>query len=40
MPAKKRQGSDRRQLEDAVLVRMDAETYNFVVAKGRVRIPG
>jgi hypothetical protein len=36
MPAKKiKQGSDRRKLQDAVLVRMDAETYNFVVSKGR-----
>ena len=35
MPANKRQGSDRRQLKDSVLVRMDAETYNFVVQKGR-----
>ena len=36
MPTKKKkQGSNRRLLQDAVLVRMDAETYDFVVQKGR-----
>ena len=36
MPTKKKkQGSNRRLLQDAVLVRMDAETYDFVIQKGR-----
>lgn len=36
MPTKKGQGSNKRRLQDSVLVRMDAETYDFVVSRGRL----
>ncbi len=35
MPTNKGQGSNKRQMQDSVLVRMDAETYDFVVNRGR-----
>ncbi|SFF14740.1 hypothetical protein SAMN04488523_12122 [Sulfitobacter brevis] len=36
MTTKKGQGSNKRRLQDSVLVRMDAETYDFVVNRGRL----
>jgi hypothetical protein len=36
MPTKKGLGSNKRQMQDSVLVRMDAETYDFVVNRGRL----
>ncbi len=36
MPTKRGQGSNKRRLQDSVLVRMDAETYDFVVTRGRL----